>query len=78
MARTEVKRVVVDVGRGENLGCTCGDLAPEYFSCGGMDCFQCPWRHTNLNIDRFNGGDTLVLYSDGTVELIKQEATRHD
>jgi len=79
--RTEVKRVVVDEPEHD---CAALFLNPEYMlrctgSCeqGGKIC--CRYNVNPLdNYYQFEVGDVLIEYSDGTVELIKQEATRHD
>jgi len=74
MARTKVKRVVVDV-----KWCECADdLLQTGKNCTGMtrrDCNKCVFGGRLLPKGKqFSLGDTLVLYSDGTVELIKKEA----
>lgn len=82
MARTEVKRVVVtrrfvcaysvfDHAEGLQIG----THAQTYGACGkkDLDCPDCPVDGLDFDI-----GDALILYSDGTVELIKQEAALHD
>jgi hypothetical protein len=43
--------------------------------CPRHDCESCPYSVIHYEgIGAIAEGDTLVLYSDGTAELIKQEA----